>query len=130
MKKLFLLIGLFPLLTLANPDNSPAPHCMHDGKPLPVGESVWVVDPHLVKLTEDAMRKKGYSQEAIKKEVARNDWVGFRLVCVQTFKASAQSEYAQPGDVIAAPGVALVLNEYSDDFYRHVKESATASSPF
>lgn len=130
MKTLLLGLLILPFFALADGVEDSKPTCMHDNKPLPVGESVWVVDPHLAKISADAMRKKGYSEEAIAKEISRNDWVGYRLVCVKTFEANDEKNSKQAGDVLAPTGVALVLNEYSDDFYQHVLDNVRPSISF
>ncbi len=129
MKTFFTLLAVLPCLALANSENHPPLPCMHDNKPLLVGDSVWVVDPQLVKRTADNLRERGFSEDAIDKEISRNDWVGFRLVCVKTFKANGSAASSQPGDILTETGVALVLNEYSKDFYQHIVESTATISP-
>lgn len=130
MKTLLLGLVVLPFFAIADGVKSSESTCVHNGEPLPVGESIWVVDPHLAKISADAMREKGYSEEAIAKEISRNDWVGYRLVCVKTFKASEGNDFKQAGDVLASTGVALVLNEYSDDFYQHVLKNVKPSTSF
>jgi hypothetical protein len=130
MKNLLLALLILPYFALANIVKSIEPACVHGNKPLKVGESVWVVDPLLVKKTADIMHSKGYTEDVIAKEVSRNDWVGYRLICVRTFKASEGVDFKQPGDVLLSTGVALVLNEYSDDFYQFVLENNSPSTSF
>lgn len=116
--KLSLLLFL-PFFVFANNHNSA---CEHNGETIPVGESIWVLDPILVERATTTMREKGYSQEQIDKRISRDDWVGYRLVCVNTYK---ENKGTLPKDILEQTGVALILNEYSRDFYTHIKNAKT-----
>jgi len=88
-----------------------------------LGESVWVPDPVLIKkYTKDA-QVKGWSESEIQKGIANHDWLGFRIECRAI--VSVKTSGGSAGDVIKVSGAQWVLNEYSGDFYEHVKGNYT-----
>ena len=119
MKLILSLLLLLPCLVFANNHTNV---CEHNGSTIPVGESIWVLDPILVKRVTVSMLEKGHSQDQIDREISRNDWVGYRLLCVNTYMENKNNSSE---DILEQTGTALVLNEYSRDFYNHIKSDKT-----
>lgn len=78
-------------------------YCEAGGQKLAVGSSLWIDDPFLSEMG------------------AGKDWAGFRVVCRQQVKISANS--SRPGGVVVKSEPVLVLSELSDDYHQHVQET-------
>ncbi|MBB1333968.1 hypothetical protein [Pseudoalteromonas sp. SR41-6] len=68
-----------------------ADHCLFNGEKVAVGDSVWVVIPEYVKELTAKLKSKGYSQEAIDKEIRHSDHTGYRLYCKRAYDISNRS---------------------------------------
>lgn len=117
------LLGL--LLLIVSVMVNAADTCEYQGKMLAVGESVWVLDPVLVERYKLSRSLKGITPSNINDEIRKHDWLGYRIVCVNTIAAGTQTDIA--GSIIETAGVALVLNEYSKDFYESVLTNSKTS---
>ena len=95
--------------------------CQFEDKALNIGESIWVLDPALVASYRKEQSEKGRTAEEIARGIKHHDWLGYRLKCVNTFVPGKSD--GNPSEIIQASGVALILNEYSDDYYESIQES-------
>ncbi|MAI36464.1 hypothetical protein [Alteromonas sp.] len=95
--------------------------CQFEDTALNVGESIWVLDPALVAAYRKEQSAKGRNADEIERGIRHHDWLGYRLKCVSTY-VPGKSE-GGPSEIIQTGGVALVLNEYSDDYYESVQKS-------
>jgi hypothetical protein len=120
MKTAFILISL--IVSLSTYANNIVEYCDINGTNVKVNDSIWVLDPNIVKDITSAMKKENKSDDEIALEIKRSDWAGFRLECIETFKLNTNPDERVFGDIVQKTGVAVVLGEYSRDYYKDVKQ--------
>ncbi|MBE8232237.1 MAG: hypothetical protein HAW67_00780 [Endozoicomonadaceae bacterium] len=96
--------------------------CIHKGRVLSIGETVYIQDPVLVADAAQHLRLEGNTEEQIKKYIKSADWVGYVLKCVKTFKQNQTPITTKRTDVLHKTGTALVLISHQQDWYENLKE--------
>lgn len=103
-------------------NNTFATSCKFDGKLIPIGETVQVIDPVLIKDAVEFGKKNNKTESEIQKYIERADWLGYVLRCTQTYSVNQTPSKDKVADILIPNGVAMIPVDHQIDWISNLKK--------
>jgi len=112
----------------ASANNHQANQCLFNGKPIALGDTIYIQDPVLIDAFSKQLSIAGLSPSAAKARASKSDWVGYVLKCSAVYTYNAEPNPDKAADVIQQIGVALIPLDHQEDWITNLKKEGIPSS--
>lgn len=95
--------------------------CQFNGNDVKVGETVYIEDKALIADALTYAINHGKTENEIQEHLNNADWLGYVLVCTQTYTLNPSPNHSITADVLKVSGVALVPVSHQTDWINKLK---------